>query len=400
VVTAALDALVGDEPSAELVAQALTTIPAAELPDALRLLARQHGVRALPVLRRCLRGRAEWVTAAAAALATVPAPEAAEALADAHARETSKTVRTTLRRALYRLRQAGVTPPPGPSPPRVTAPPVLREAWASAIDGTGARGLWLVLEDRHGGRTLLSAIVNDVAGILDFASEPLAKKRLDERLRALREASTLPVVSLPPDWAVRLLTEASTRPPAPGGPPRGDLGRWLELIPKPAASVGPVYAHVPVEAATADPTLLDHSAELLLLPDLGSWFLDPPAITAEALELLQARESRLVVSDQIKAERLAALVDRVIEGHVESDARRRWARRLEETAWVLWATGREIEARRAVATAVALAELDRPARYIPFVRALAERSLEIAGEVALGRVPLAEASRAPRSPVP
>jgi hypothetical protein len=348
------------------------------------------------VLRRGLRGRAEWATAAAAALATVPAPEAAEALADAHARATSKAVRTALRRALYRLRQAGVTSPPGASPPRAPAAPLLREAWVSAMDGTGTRGLWLVVEDRHGARTLLSAIVNDVAGILDFASEPLAKKRLDARLRALREASTLPVVALPPDWAVHLLAEASVRPAGPGGAPRGDVGRWLDLLPKPAAPVGPVYARVAVETVAADPTLLDHSAELLALPELVSWFLDPSAITAEALELLGARESRLVVSDQIKAERLAALVDRVIDGHVESDARHRWARRLEETAWVLWATGRQSEARRAVATARALADPERPARHIPFVRALVERSLEIAGEVALGRLPLGEVSRAPR----
>jgi len=67
-VAAALEALVGGEPGDEAVVAALTTIPEAELPDALRLLARGHGLAALPVLRRCLTGRPEWAMAAADAV--------------------------------------------------------------------------------------------------------------------------------------------------------------------------------------------------------------------------------------------------------------------------------------------------------------------------------------------
>jgi hypothetical protein len=58
-------------------------------------------------------------------------------------------------------------------------------------------------------------------------------------------------------------------------------------------------------------------------------------------------------------------------------------------------TGRADEATLARTVATALADADRPAATIPFVRALAARGLEMAAEVALGRARLDDVSRAP-----
>jgi hypothetical protein len=115
------------------------------------------------------------------------------------------------------------------------------------------------------------------------------------------------------------------------------------------------------------------------------------------VEWLQARESRLVVSEHIKAERLAALVDRIIETRFDAPARRRWQGRLEDEAYVLLALDRGPEAAIAVAVARALANEAESLRRIPFLRGLVERSLEIAGEVATGRLSAEAASRAPRA---
>jgi len=64
-------------------------------------------------------------------------------------------------------------------------------------------------------------------------------------------------------------------------------------------------------------------------------------------------------------------------------------------ALIFRSTGREEAARLAGGAEAALADRSRAARHIPFVRALAMRGLEIGAEVALGRVKLAEVSRAP-----
>jgi hypothetical protein len=395
-VAAALEALVGGEPADEAVEAALATIPAGELEATLRGLTRQHGAAALPILRRCLTGRPERAIAAALALGTLPLPEAADALEAAEARATTKAVRTAARRARYRLRQAGVTRPvqaPSPAAPRVE----LEEAWVSAVDGTGGRGLWLTLAGLYGEHTLLAAVLSDERGVLDFSSGAIAKKRVAERLRALHAESPLPWVAVPATWAWATLVEAARRTRETGGAVPATLGAWIERLGAPAAEPAPIHARLPAGAGE-DSALLERSAPLLMLPELGGWFLDPASVASESLEWLQARESRLVVSEQVKGERHAALVDRIIETRFDAATRRRWRGRLEEQAYVLLALGRATEAATAGAVSRALADPDTTLPRIPFLRALVERSLEIAGEVATGRLSAETASRAPRAP--
>ena len=114
-----------------------------------------------------------------------------------------------------------------------------------------------------------------------------------------------------------------------------------------------------------DGALFDRSASLVDLSELGGWFVEPALVQEDALALLQARESRLVVSDQIKAEREAAIVDGVIDRLFTGDARRRWADRLGEMALIFEATGRDEPAAMSAAVAAALRTEDRPARGIP-----------------------------------
>jgi hypothetical protein len=395
VVASALEALVGGEPAGEAVESALTTIPAGELDAALRWLVREHGAAALPILRHCLADRPERAIAAAHALGTLPLPEAAEALEGAEARAATKALRTAARRALYRLRQAGVERPAAvPAPPQRRV--ALGDAWASAVDGTGGRGLWLTLAGPYGESRLLAAALSDELGLLDFSTRAMPKKRIDEQLRAVQGESPLPWVMVPASWAWATLVAAAERTRAGGRPVPPELGAWIERLGAPAPAPAPVYARLPAEA-TREPALLERSGALLALPELAGWFLDPAGVTSEALEWLQAKESRLVVSEQIKAERLAALIDRIIERHFDEPNRRRWQERLEDEAYVLLALGRTEEAWSAVAVARALADPAAALGRIPFLRALVERSLEIAGEVATGRLSVKTATRMPRA---
>jgi hypothetical protein len=395
-VGAALGALVGGEPSDEAVEAALATIPAAALDEALRWLAREHGAAALPILRRCLAGRPEHAAAAAGALGTLRLPEAAAALEDAEARAGDKAARTAVRRALYRLRQAGIVAPPSGPPPAVPRAR-LADAWMSAVDGTGARGLWVTLEGPYGERTLLAAVVSDEVGLVDASVSAVAKKHLAARLQSLRAESPLPWVPVPAPWAWSVLIRAVRLAEAAGGSVPEEVRRWVARLPAPGPA--PIHLRLP-PTAVAEPAALERSAELLERPELGGWFLDPASVASEALEWLQARESRLVLSEQLKAERLAAVVDRVADTQLEGAARGRWQSRLEDQAYVLLELGRPGDAAMAAAVARALANPGQAARRIPFVRALVERSLEIAGEVASGRLSADAASRAPRAPVP
>ena len=77
------------------------------------------------------------------------------------------------------------------------------------------------------------------------------------------------------------------------------------------------------------------------------------------------------------------------------EARGRWARRLEEMALILAATDRAEQASWASAAAGGLRDDEREVRNHPLALALARRGLDVASEVTLGRVKLADVSRKP-----
>jgi hypothetical protein len=272
-----------------------------------------------------------------------------------------------------------------------TAEHVVR-AWLSGIDGSGSRAAWILFEGGlGGGLRLCSLILNDEAGIMDAAGGPIARKRLEAELRGLRESQKLPWVEVDGRRACALVADALALHERLGTVPPPEFARWRKLF----AAAPPGEPRPQAPPASPDPSLIDRSASLLDLPELMGWFVDPARVQHEALALLQARESRLVVSEQVKAERETAIVDGVLEAQLHDAARRRWAGRLREMAEIFRMTGRRDQAALAEQTAAALADPGRPATAIPFARALAVRGLEMASEVALGRTPLTQVTRAP-----
>ena len=331
------------------------------LDDALRSFADAHGAQALPALS-VLAGGSE------------------------------RALRRAAKRALYRLAQRGVTPPPRPSPRPVVerAPERAARAWVSGVDGSGSRALWILFEGAFGGTTLCSLIVNDTAGVLEVAGGEITKRRLEAELAALRSAQKLPWVECDPARALGLVAEALALHRAQGTTPPAAFERWrrrFEGAPVPALPALPA----------AEPALVERSAVLAELPEMAGWFLDPEAVQADAVKLLAARESRLVVSDTIKAERRETIVGGVIAREFTSEARSRWARRLVEMALVFDATERPELGGLARAAAAHLADQDTDPRRHPFARALAERALDLAAEVVAGRLKAADVSRKVRS---
>lgn len=344
--------------------EALAPLSASALEDALRAFAVAHGAAALDVLT---------------GLAGDAAPR--------HLRRAAK-------RALYRLAQSGVTPPasserPKPLAARGSVRP--QRAWLSGIDGSGSRAAWIVFEDDWGALRLCSLILNDTAGILDVAGGEITKKRLQRELAGLRASQKLPWVETDPARALGLVAEALALHRASGTAPPAAFERWRLLV----ADATPPPPPAPGES---DSSLVERTGTLLELPELAGWFLEPEAVQTDALDLLQARESRLVVSDQLKAEREAAIVTRVVERELGPLARRLWARRLLEMAHVFAAADRKEHARLAEAAAAGLLDESRDVARHPFARGLASHALEVAGEVSAGRLNAAEVSRRPNPP--
>jgi len=348
------------DPAAALDPGSLRGLSEDALDERLRAFANEHGAGALPALSGL-----------------------AESSAD-------RSVRRAAKRALYRLSQRGLAPAPAPP-----AAPVVRRgtphavrAWLSGIDGSGSRAAWILFEGAYGGGALCSLILNDVVGITEVAGGDITKRRLEAELASLRAAQKLPWVETEPARALGLVAEALELHRQRGTSPPATFGRWQPFFAD-AAPAGPP----PIPAA--DPALADRSLELLGLPEMAGWFLDPESVQSDALEVQEARESRLVVSDQIKAERQEAILGRVIEREFTPEGRRRWSRRFAEMAWIFAATDRSEQAAIATAAAMGFADSESRLSHHPLARALAQRALELAGEVAAGRLRAADVSRKP-----
>ena len=358
----ALDAAVADPARLDPAPLAALAATPGAVDDVLHAFADAHGAAAMPVLEALTSGRAD------------------------------RTVRRAARLAIYRLAQRGVPPPARPAPKPVVErrPERATRAWLSGVDGSGSRAVWLLFEGAWGGQALCSLIVNDEAGVMDAAGGEITKKRLETELAALRASQKLPWVEVEPARALATVGEALAAHRARGTTPPATFGRWERLF----APSDPE----PLPDLTPDPGLVERTPSLLELPELAGWFLDPEAVQGDALDLLQARESKLVVSEQIKAEREEAIVTRVVERELGPDARRRWARRLVAMAFIFRATDRPEPATLAEAAAAALADEGHEARRQPFARALAQRGVDVAAEVALGRISAADVSRKPGTP--
>ncbi len=335
---------------------------------------------------------ADVLEAALVAFAAEQGAAAVPVLSSLADQNTGRSVRRAARRALYRLEQRGLRPAE-PAPTRSVVvgrrPARAVRAWLSGVDGSGSRAIWILFEGDWGALRLCSLILNDTAGILEVAGGDVTKKRLVGELARLRASQKLPWVEAEPARAVGLVAEALALHESGGTTPPPEFARWQAVF------AGAAPAAPPPVLADVDQARVERSADLLELPELAGWFLEPEAVQSDALERLQARESRLVVSDEGRREREDAIVRRVVERELGRVARRRWARRLLETALVFDAVGREEHAGLARAAAAALLDERREAWHVPFARALATRALDVAGEVSAGRISAAEVSRKP-----
>ena len=342
-----------------LAVERLSMVPAGDLDAALREFVRTRREAALPVVVALASGGAS-------------------------------ATRRVAKKALYRLAQSGITPPAPETRPIVERRPERPvRGWLSGVDGTGTRAAWILFEAGYGELMLCSLLLSDTAGIADVAGDRITKRRLEAELASLRASQKLPWVEMEPGDVTARVAEALALHAAKGPAPPPAFARWQPFF---------EGAQPPTPSAPSpeDAALADRAGELVELPELMGWFVDPELVQADALRLMEARESRLVLSDQQKKEREEALIGDVTDRELPPEARRLWAHRLDEMAIIFDRTNRPDQAAMARAAAASLLDLDRGARHVPFARALAQRGLEVAVEVASGRLSASDVSREPR----
>lgn len=304
-------------------------------------------------------------------LGSIASTESAEVLRRIE-QDAPREVRKEVKRSLYRLEQRGVDVPAAPPPPRRVSLAAGIEGYVSAFDGRGDRLVWMV-KPRPGNVLHLFAVVNDPGGLREVALNRLSRKGLREIQSELEEKHDIRFVSV--DWrhADRTLQLGLEWAHAQGNSVDGDYPAVrAQLTSDPLPGDSPVE-HDEWTPASDEKDFAD-CAEIFLEPELRTWLLSEELSRKAVAELVEVRNSPLVLNDAQLTERFNAVNDGIVEDAFGGDLRASWPRRLEEMAYYFAKTSRLERARQAAAAAGAMRD-GRPLSEIPFCDIYVRRTL-------------------------
>lgn len=292
-----------------------------------------------------------------------------------------KELRREIRRSFYRLEQKGVA---GERPreeeagrPSFSLAPEL-EGYLSAVDGSGAKMAWLV-RPQTGGLMLLYGLVSDREGMLEVGAARTSRKALREMIAESKQARGITIFRVPWQYADYVLYEGFEIA-------RGSGREGIQQYPSlrgafttraPESMVHPIYDRLE-PAEVTEGAWRSRSRELLSEPELASWVLEREWIEPYLKRLEEAQESRLVLNQAQREERLAGIVHDAVREIFAGERGDLIRRRLEDMALCFIETERREQAGLALAVALALKEGDAGglgALDITFLSALVRKSL-------------------------
>jgi formiminotetrahydrofolate cyclodeaminase len=320
--------------------------------------------------------------------ATLPAPLAAAVLraavaagrvdlAVALAARPEKELSKDAKRLLHHLRARGVAVPELPRPAAPAPAPALAEpppaCYASTLDGSGERAVWLPRSLPGRGIEVAQAVLSDERGIVELQLGTLGRKEWRAFVKGLlQRGAEMGVAEIERERAHALVAAARSLN-GPSGtrlPDGADL--WLTqlgpapALPRPGAGLP---ALLPEEEAAA----LAGSAALHALPLLRGWLADPAFLREAARRLDESAASPLELTPEQRLERQRALLQASAEAYLTPERRARLADRLLDVAEHLGRSGQAEPSRAAAAAGRALAA-GRPAAEIPFALGLVEKA--------------------------
>ncbi|MEN8183206.1 MAG: hypothetical protein ABFS46_11805, partial [Myxococcota bacterium] len=302
-------------------------------------------------------------------------PEGASPVLALRAAELPKEARKLVRRALHRLRSEGREVPEPETAPRVARLAPLSDelggAYASGLDPSGARLVAIVEAHPGGGARVFEIVVDEARGVLDFHVASAGRRQARAFVRELLGRERWSVVEVPRAAAEALLARVAARRDPERPPPR-EFEEWRSRLAAPAEgelTPGDLVGEALGEAT--DPLDLERAEALVRERVVGPW--PPPVelLQAFAARIREAAEGRVIVSGAAKRERIETALTGCLGDAFDEVRTRATAHALRESAYVLWKSERESEARACLAAARSF-DADGPEAN-PVARALLEQ---------------------------
>lgn len=342
------------------------------------------GVQEVELLEALLQEQPERTDEIIDQLGESGSPAAAallQRLAEGGDKERGKRVR----RALHRLRAAGVeieeSAPEETFSFALDADPSHARAWSSGVDGSGGRIVWVLAPTARGGEELLEAVLDDTRGLRRAETMAVTRKGFRSHLDRLDENPGILVVQLPVEEAAAALRRAEKMAEREGEELPADWLSWRRGMGEKlltAAPSEPDDAAAEIATGTSadegDRQLVQESVELLKDPLFSNWAVLGEAAEEAALAVRRAEKSELVVDDEQRKQQ----VDQAIAGAaraLDGEARARYRSRLETMAYLLERGRREEQARLARHAAVGFTTIDDLYASHPLARAMVQRGV-------------------------
>lgn len=332
------------------------------------------------------------ITERLGAAATQAAVPALQRLVEGEDRDLRKAAK----RALHRLRSAGVDVT-GQAPEQEgfslqITPDTQREsrAFATGIDGSGGRILWVMAPSSKGGYRLLEAVVDDQQGLRKADVIPVALRGFRAHIARLRANPSLLIAQLEVTRAVEILRTGESLAAAAGEPLSSEYQTWrddvaaeLFAVAVDESALGNVAIEADSQAGPADSAvqlgveqreLLAQSADLLGEPYFANWAVLGEAVESAAAGVRRAETSTLAVDDEQRKQQVDREISSVAEVF-DSATRVLYRQRLEQMVEILRATKNEHQAALAGVAAQSFTEVADLYSDHPFARALIQRGV-------------------------
>ena len=312
----------------------------------------------------------------AAAIARAALAAGRADLLAALAAHPEKEVAKEAKRGLHVLKTRGVAvpePPRAAAPPPVSAPEPPLPAYASAVDGTGERAVWIPRNVAGKGIEIAQAVVSDAEGLLELQIGLVGRKEWRGLARGLlSQGAAMGVGEIDPARARSIVAAARALNDRSGKrvPEGADL--WLAQLgpaaplPDPAEGFPPLPPDDERDAVAA-------SAKLHDLPLMKSWLADEAYLRAVGAKLDEIAVSPLYIDERQRVEQAVRTVAEAVDGYLDAERRRVLAARLFTVAEHLRERGDPAHATAAAAAARAIAG-GAPASAVPFARLLVEKA--------------------------
>lgn len=265
-----------------------------------------------------------------------------------------------LRRVLHRLRSSGVEmAEQRPSQVVAKLPPIgddLGAALLSAIDPRGTRVAYLVESHPSGGARIFEVMLDEERGILECEVYTTGRSKARKFLREIARGDRFPATEASPESVGALLVQIASRQPGDRPLPRA-FSEWRSRVatpPEGAATPGELArAALGGEVAAGQ---VERAAELIRSRKLGPWPPATEALSGTADKLAEIGRGRIIVSAPQRQARVAEVLDEALTEIFGDRFASATALRFEESAYLLWKSGAEDDARACLAAACSFRE--------------------------------------------